>query len=54
MTNTAVAIFKVNMLFGHFSEVLLGQAVGSEWNMMDLIRRAGDQAIQIATYPYGH
>jgi hypothetical protein len=47
--NIAFAIFRVNMLVGHFLEDFIGQAVGSEWDMMDLIGGAGAQtAIQLA------
>jgi hypothetical protein len=41
--NIAFTIFRINMLVGCFWKRYIGQAVGSEWNMMDLIgsRRVG-------------
>jgi hypothetical protein len=38
------------MLVGRFLEPYIGQAVGGEWNMMDMIGGEGERAaIQLAT-----
>jgi hypothetical protein len=48
LANIAFAIFKVNVLVGHFWNSYIGQAVGSQWGVMNQIGRAEKQsAVQL-------